>query len=42
MHETWEVKDFQGSNGGNLDEMPNSSERELIEPTFSRETSSEG
>jgi hypothetical protein len=42
IHETWEVKDSQGSNEGNLDEMPNNSEREFIEPTSSRETTSEG
>ena len=28
--ETWEVRDFQDSTGGTLDEMPNSRERELI------------
>jgi hypothetical protein len=33
--ETWEVRD---SKGGTLDEMPNSRERELIEPTSSRNT----
>jgi hypothetical protein len=32
------VRDSQESKGGTLDEMPNSSERELIEPTFSRKT----
>jgi hypothetical protein len=36
--ETWEVRDFQDSQGGTFDEMPNSRERELIEPTFSRKT----
>jgi hypothetical protein len=36
--ETWEVKDSQESKGGTLDEMPNSRERELIEPTSSRKT----
>jgi hypothetical protein len=34
--ETWEVRDSQDSKGGTLDEMPNSRERELIEPTSSR------
>ena len=29
-------KSFQDSKGGNLDEMPDSRERELVEPTFSR------
>jgi hypothetical protein len=32
---TWEVRDFQDSKGGTLDEML---ERELIEPTSSRKT----
>jgi hypothetical protein len=32
------VKNFQDSKGGYLDEMPNSRERELIEPTSSRKT----
>ena len=36
--ETWEVRDSQDSKGGTLDEMPNSRERELIEPTSSRKT----
>ena len=36
--ETWEVRDSQDSKGGALDEMPNSRERELIEPTSSRKT----
>ena len=30
--ETWEVRDSQESKGGTLDEMPDSMERELIEP----------
>jgi hypothetical protein len=34
--ETWEVRDSQDSKGGTLDEIPNSRERELIEPTSSR------
>ena len=36
--ETWEVRDSQDSKGGTLDEMPDSRERELIEPTSSRKT----
>ena len=36
--ETWEVRDSQDSKGGTLDEMPDSRERELIEPTTSRKT----
>jgi hypothetical protein len=36
--ETWEVRDSQDSKGGTLDEMPNSGEREIIEPTSSRKT----
>jgi hypothetical protein len=43
--ETWEVRDSQDSKGGTLDEIPDSRERELIEPTCSRKTgrtSSEG
>ena len=36
--ETQEVRDSQDSKGGTLDEMPNSRERELIEPTSSRKT----
>jgi hypothetical protein len=36
--ETWEVKDFQDSKGGTLDEMPHSRERELVEPISSRKT----
>jgi hypothetical protein len=32
------VKDFQDSKGGTFDEMPDSRERELIEPTSSRKT----
>ena len=36
--ETWEVRDSQDSKGGTLDEMPNSRERKLIEPTSSRKT----
>ena len=37
--ETWKVRDSQGSKGGTLDEMPDNRERELIEPTSSRNTS---
>jgi hypothetical protein len=41
--ETWEVRDSQDSKEETLDEMPNSRERELIEPTYSEDrTSSEG
>jgi hypothetical protein len=36
--ETWEVRDSQDSKEGILDEMPNSTERELIEPVSSRKT----
>jgi hypothetical protein len=36
--ETWEVTDFQYSKGRILDEMPDSRERELTEPTSSRKT----
>jgi hypothetical protein len=36
--ETWEVRDSQDSKGGTLDEIPDSRERELIEPTSSRKT----
>jgi hypothetical protein len=36
--ETWEVRDSQKSKGGTLDEMPDSRERELIEPTSSTKT----
>jgi hypothetical protein len=36
--ETWEVTDSQDSKGGTLDEIPESRERELIEPTSSRKT----
>ena len=32
------MKDSQDSKGGTLDEMPNSGERELVEPTSSRKT----
>jgi hypothetical protein len=32
------VRDSQDSKGGTLDEMPDSGERELIEPTSSRKT----
>jgi hypothetical protein len=35
---TRDLGDSQESNGGNLDKMPNSRERELIEPTSSRKT----
>ena len=38
LPETWEVRDSQDSKGGTLDEMPDSRERELIEPTSSRKT----
>jgi hypothetical protein len=34
--EVWEVKDPQYSKEGTLDEMPNSRERKLIEPTSNR------
>jgi hypothetical protein len=36
--ETWEMKDSQDSKGGTLDEMPDSREKELIEPTSTRKT----
>jgi hypothetical protein len=36
--ETREVRDSQDSKGRTLDEMPDSGERELIEPTSSRKT----
>jgi hypothetical protein len=36
------VKDFQASKGGNLDEMPYSEERELVEPTSIRKTEHQG
>jgi hypothetical protein len=36
--EIWDVRDSQDSKGGTLEEMPYSRERELIEPTTSRET----
>ena len=36
--ETWEVRDSQDSKGGTLDKMPDSSEKEIIEPTSSRKT----
>ena len=36
--ETWEFRDSWDSKGGTLDEMPDSRERELTEPTFSRKT----
>jgi hypothetical protein len=36
--ETWEVRDSEDWNGGTLDEMPNSAERELVESTSSRKT----
>ena len=36
--ETWEVRDSQDSKGETLDEILNSRERELIEPTSSRKT----
>jgi hypothetical protein len=32
------VRDSQDSKGGTLDKMPNSGERELVEPTSSRKT----
>ena len=40
--ETWEVRDSQDSKGGTLDEMPDSREGELIEPTSSRKTGHQG
>jgi hypothetical protein len=36
--ETLEVRDSQDSQGGTFDKMPNSRERELIEPISSRKT----
>ena len=36
--ETWEVRDSLNSKRGTLDEMPDSRERKLIEPTSSRKT----
>jgi hypothetical protein len=36
--EIWEVRDSQDSKGGTLNKMPDSRERELIEPTSSRKT----
>jgi hypothetical protein len=36
--ETWEVRDFQESKGGTLDEIPNNRERKLVEPTTHRKT----
>jgi hypothetical protein len=36
--ETWEVRDFQDSMGGNLDEIPYSREKEFTELTCSRMT----
>jgi hypothetical protein len=36
--ETWDMKDFQDSKGGTLDEMPYSGETELIKPISSRKT----
>ena len=36
--ETWEVKDSWDSKGGNLDIMPDSRERDLIESTSNRKT----
>ena len=38
VSETWDVRDPQESKGGTLDEMHNSGERKLIEPTSSRKT----
>jgi hypothetical protein len=35
---TWEVIDSQVSKGGALDEIPYTGERELVEPTSSRNT----
>ena len=34
--ETWEVRDSQDSSGGTLDEMPDSREWEITEPTSCR------
>ena len=36
--ETWKLRDFQESKGGTLDEIPESREMELVEPTSSRRT----
>jgi hypothetical protein len=36
--ETWGMRDSQDSKGGTLDEMPDSRERELKEPTSGRKT----
>ena len=36
--ETWDLSNSQDSKGGALDELPNSRERELIEPTSCRKT----
>jgi hypothetical protein len=33
-----EVREFQDSKGGTLDEMPYSEERELVKPSSSRKT----
>ena len=38
MYQTWEVRDSQSSEGGTLDEMPSSGERELAESTSSGKT----
>ena len=38
MPEIWEVRNSQDSKGGSLDEMPDTKERELIEPTSNRKT----
>jgi hypothetical protein len=35
---TWEVRDFQDSNGNTLDEVPNIKERELIKFIYIRKT----
>jgi hypothetical protein len=36
--ETWEMRDSQDSKEGTLDEMPDTRESELTEPTSSRKT----
>jgi hypothetical protein len=36
--ETWEVRDSQNSKGGTLNEMPNSGEREIVEPIYNRKS----
>jgi hypothetical protein len=36
--ETWKVRVSQDSPGGTLDEMPDSREKELVEPTSNRKT----